>query len=95
MPQAFLKSQSPMAGPPVECEKLSDDRLGGTSAVLRMRVVAALERSADVAPFDGTPVTCNAEMGRAKVRDFGNADPAGKACSNRPRQVSSVPRASG
>ena len=63
--------------PRVEYEKLSDDRLGEPSAAIRGRVIAARERQ--LRRFDGTSLTCNADMGPAEVRDFCQVDPAGKS----------------
>jgi len=63
--------------PRVEYEKLSDDRLGEPSAAIRGRVAAARERQ--LRRFEGTSLTCNADMGPAEVRDFCQVDPAGKS----------------
>ena len=63
--------------PRVEYEKLSDDRLGEASAAIRGRVAAARERQ--LHRFEGTALTCNADMGPAEVRDFCHVDPAGKS----------------
>jgi magnesium chelatase family protein len=63
--------------PRVEYEKLSDDRLGEPSAAIRARVAAARERQ--LRRFEGTKLTCNADMGPAEVRDFCQVDPAGKS----------------
>ena len=63
--------------PRVEYEKLSDDRLGEPSAAIRGRVAAARERQ--LRRFEGTKLTCNADMGPAEVRDFCQVDPAGKS----------------
>ena len=63
--------------PRVEYEKLSDDRLGEPSAAIRGRVAAARERQ--LRRFEGTRLTCNADMGPAEVRDFCQVDPAGKS----------------
>jgi len=63
--------------PRVEYEKLSDDRLGEPSAAIRARVAAARERQ--LRRFEGTGLTCNADMGPAEVRDFCQVDPAGKS----------------
>ncbi len=63
--------------PRVEYEKLSDDRLGEPSAAIRGRVAVARERQ--LRRFEGTKLTCNADMGPAEVRDFCQVDPAGKS----------------
>jgi len=63
--------------PRVEYEKLSDDRLGEPSAAIRGRVAAARERQ--LRRFQGTKLTCNADMGPVEVRDFCQVDPAGKS----------------
>jgi len=61
----------------VECEKLSDGRLGEPSAAIRGRAAAAREWQSR--RFEGTRLTCNADMGPAEVRDFCQVDPAGKS----------------
>jgi magnesium chelatase family protein len=61
--------------PRIEFEKLSSDRRGEPSAIVRQRVVAARERQ--WRRFAGAPVTCNAEMGLAEVRENCALDAAG------------------
>jgi magnesium chelatase family protein len=63
--------------PRVEYEKLSDDRLGESSAAIRKRVEAARERQH--LRFDGTPLLANADMGPAEVRQFCQVDDAGNS----------------
>jgi magnesium chelatase family protein len=59
----------------IEFEKLSSDRRGEPSAIVRQRVVAARERQ--WRRFAGASVTCNAEMGLAEVRENCALDAAG------------------
>jgi magnesium chelatase family protein len=54
--------------PRLEYEKLSDERLGEPSAQIRQRVEAA--RSMQRERFEGTGLTCNAEMTPKEVREF-------------------------
>ncbi len=63
--------------PRVDYEKLSDDRRGEPSAVIRQRVQAARERQQQ--RFAGTPLACNADMGPAEVREFCKIDDSGKS----------------
>ena len=63
--------------PRVEYEKLADDRLGETSALIRQRVEAARERQRR--RFAGTHLTCNADMGPAEVREYCQVDEAGRS----------------
>jgi len=69
--------------PRVEYEKLSDDRVGESSAAIRARVEAARERQR--ARFDGleshsdATLHCNADMGPAEVRQFCQVDGTGKS----------------
>jgi magnesium chelatase family protein len=58
--------------PRVEYDKLSDRRLGEPSECVRARVEAARERQRQ--RFDGTKLTCNADMGPAEVRQFCDLD---------------------
>ncbi|MCL5266232.1 MAG: YifB family Mg chelatase-like AAA ATPase [Chloroflexi bacterium] len=58
--------------PRVQYEKLSDDRVGETSAQIRARVEAARERQRR--RFVGTKLTCNAEMGPGEVRGYCQVD---------------------
>jgi magnesium chelatase family protein len=60
--------------PRVDYEKLADKRNVEDSATVRQRVQAARERQ--LQRFNGTRLTCNAEMGPAEVRDFCNVEPA-------------------
>ncbi|HEY66303.1 MAG TPA: YifB family Mg chelatase-like AAA ATPase [Caldilineae bacterium] len=62
--------------PRVEFEKLSDDRRGEPSAVIRARVEAARERQRR--RFEGTPLQCNADMGPAEIREYCRIDEAGR-----------------
>lgn len=63
--------------PRVDYEKLSDDRRGEPSAVIRQRVQAARERQQQ--RFAGTPLACNADMGPGEVREFCKIDDSGKS----------------
>ncbi|MDH7488138.1 MAG: ATP-binding protein, partial [Anaerolineae bacterium] len=63
--------------PRVDYEKLSDERRGEPSAVIRRRVQAARERQQQ--RFAGTPLACNADMGPAEVREFCKIDDNGKS----------------
>lgn len=64
--------------PRVEYEKLSDHRLGETSAAIRCRVEAA--RKVQRERFQQTSgVTCNAEMRPAEIREFCELDAAGQS----------------
>ena len=71
--------------PRVEYEKLSDARLGESSATVRERVEAARERQrARFAEQAGqvpssTDITCNADMRPAEVRKFCALDETGKS----------------
>ena len=57
-----------IAVPRVEYEKLSDSRLGEKSSVVQARVEAA--RQIQRKRFEGTEVTCNADMHPAEVRQY-------------------------
>ncbi|MHB1131179.1 MAG: YifB family Mg chelatase-like AAA ATPase [Chloroflexota bacterium] len=54
--------------PPVEYDKLTDERVAESSATVRARVETA--RALQWQRFAGTPLTSNAEMGPAQVREF-------------------------
>jgi len=54
--------------PHIDYEKLTDDRLGEKSENVQHRVVDA--RSLQRERFEGTSLSCNAEMTPAEVRDF-------------------------
>jgi magnesium chelatase family protein len=58
--------------PAVEYDKLSDKRLGEPSECVRARVEAARQLQRD--RFEGTQLTCNADMGPAEVRQFCDLD---------------------
>jgi magnesium chelatase family protein len=60
--------------PRVDYEKLSSDRLGEPSKAVRPRVEAARERQR--ARFEGTSLTCNADMGPAEIRQYCQVDAA-------------------
>lgn len=53
--------------PHIDYEKLSDDRLGETSQQVQTRVKAA--RSRQLKRFEGTRLTCNAEMTPTEIRE--------------------------
>ena len=63
--------------PRVDYEKLSDDRLGEPSVIVRQRVEVAREIQRQ--RFRGTRLVCNAEMGPAEVRDYCRVEPAAQA----------------
>ena len=63
--------------PHIDYEKLTDDRLGEKSEKVQTRVIAA--RSLQRERFDGTKLTCNAEMTPTEVRDFCQAEEAGQS----------------
>jgi magnesium chelatase family protein len=63
--------------PRVEYDKLTDDRLGEPSAAIRRRVERARETQRQ--RFDGTPLTCNADMGPGEVRKVCKLDQAGRS----------------
>ena len=74
--------------PRVEYEKLSESRLGESSATVRARVEVARQRQRERFGDDGTVVpqgrtpsapTCNADMRPAEVRKFCVLDESGKA----------------
>jgi magnesium chelatase family protein len=61
--------------PRVDYEKLSSDRLGESSALIRERVQAARERQR--VRFEGSDIVCNSDMRVAEVRKFCKLDEAG------------------
>jgi magnesium chelatase family protein len=63
--------------PRVDYEKLSSDRLGEPSSAVRARVEAARKRQR--ARFEGTPLTCNADMGPAEIRQYCQVDEAAQS----------------
>jgi magnesium chelatase family protein len=63
--------------PRVDYDKLTDDRLGEASAAIRRRVERARETQRQ--RFDGTPLTCNADMGPGEVRKVCRLDQAGRS----------------
>lgn len=54
--------------PRIEYEKLADDRLGESSQAIRARVEAA--RNIQLKRFEGTHLTCNADMTPIEIREF-------------------------
>ena len=60
--------------PRVDYEKLAEKRQVENSETIRKRVQAA--RDVLVQRFNGTKVTCNAEMGPAEVRQFCEVEPS-------------------
>ena len=60
--------------PRVDYEKLSSDRLGEPSQDVRARVESARERQR--ARFEGTSMSCNADMGPAEIRQYCQVDEA-------------------
>ncbi|MBN2239743.1 MAG: YifB family Mg chelatase-like AAA ATPase [Dehalococcoidales bacterium] len=63
--------------PHIEYEKLSDDRLGESSAKVQERVVAA--REIQTRRFKGTGLITNSEMTPAEVREFCKTDDAAQS----------------
>ncbi len=63
--------------PRVDFDKLSDDRRGEPSSMIRARVEAARERQRR--RFAGTHLRTNADMGVAEVRTFCRIDDAGRS----------------
>lgn len=63
--------------PRVDYDKLTDDRLGEPSEVIRRRVQRARETQRK--RFEGTPLTCNADMGPGEVRRLCKLDEAGRS----------------
>ena len=62
----------------MEYEKLSDQRLGETSATIRARVETARKRQRERFR-DVQGVTCNSEMRPAEVREYCELDAAGQS----------------
>ncbi len=62
--------------PRVDYEKLTDERLGERSEVIRARVERA--REVQRRRFAGTPLSCNADMGPTEVREICQLDEAGR-----------------
>lgn len=60
--------------PRIEYEKLADDRLGEESAVIRARIEAA--RAVQRERFQGTRLTCNADMTPIEIRELCQAEAA-------------------
>jgi len=63
--------------PRVDYDKLSDDRLGEPSAEIQQRIEAAREHQRQ--RFDGTSLTCNADMGPAELRQYCHLDQTGRS----------------
>jgi magnesium chelatase family protein len=63
--------------PRVDYDKLTDDRLGEPSEAIRRRVERARETQRQ--RFEGTPLTCNADMGPGEVRKMCKLDEAGRS----------------
>ena len=61
--------------PRVDYDKLSSDRLGESSALIRERVQAAREQQR--VRFNGSDIICNSDMRVAEVRQFCKLDEAG------------------
>jgi len=62
--------------PRVDYEKLTDERLGERSEVIRARVERA--REIQRRRFAGTPLSCNADMGPTEVREICQLDETGR-----------------
>ncbi|MEI7988488.1 MAG: YifB family Mg chelatase-like AAA ATPase [Chloroflexota bacterium] len=63
--------------PRVNYEKLSDRRMGEPSNGIRARVEQSRQRQR--ARFDGTEITCNADMRTAEIRKYCELDDAGRS----------------
>lgn len=63
--------------PRVDYDKLTTDRLGEPSQAIRARVEQAREHQRH--RFEGTPLSCNADMGPGMVRQVCRLDEAGRA----------------
>jgi len=63
--------------PRVEYEKLTDDTLGESSDKVRSRVEAA--RQIQQKRFEGTKLTCNAEMTPVEVKEFCRVEPSAQS----------------
>ena len=63
--------------PHIDYEKLADDRLGEESTKAQERVKAA--RSIQKERFQGTGLTCNAEMTPTEVREFCQAEESARS----------------
>ena len=64
--------------PPVDFDKLTDERQGELSKTIRARVEAARQRQTRRFQ-DHAHVACNADMGVAEVREFCGVDSSGRA----------------
>ena len=60
----------------VEYDKLTSERRGELSELIRSRVEAS--RGIQLERFKGTDLFCNADMGTSEVREFCQLDPTGK-----------------
>jgi magnesium chelatase family protein len=63
--------------PRVEYEKLASDRVGEASPAIRQRIIAA--RARQQARFNGSGLSCNADMTPAHIREFCELDDASKS----------------
>jgi len=63
--------------PRVDYDKLSDDRLGEPSSEIQNRVEAAREQQRK--RFEGTSLSCNADMGPAELRQYCPLDQTGRS----------------
>ena len=63
--------------PRVDYEKLASDRAGESSEAVRQRVLSAREKQ--LARFDGSGLTSNADMGPAHIREYCELDETSKA----------------
>jgi magnesium chelatase family protein len=63
--------------PRVEYEKLASDRMGEASTTIRQRIVAA--RARQQARFNGSGLSCNADMTPAHIREFCELDDTSKS----------------
>jgi len=63
--------------PRIEYEKLADERLSESSDAIRARIEAA--RAIQRQRFDGSKLTCNADMTPIEIRSFCQADPSAQS----------------
>lgn len=63
--------------PRIEYEKLADDRLGESSEAIRVRIEAA--RIIQRQRFEGSKLTCNADMTPIEIRSFCRTEPAAQS----------------
>jgi len=67
--------------PHIDYEKLADDSLGENSDKVQLRVTAA--RTLQRQRFEGTRLSCNAEMTPTEVREFCQVEPTAQSLLRR------------